>query len=192
MKLTDFIPQGILPAAEEDAIALLRADHDKIEDLFSSYEAIKYGRSDEKKHLVTEICREVRTHALVEEELFYPAVRAEIADDDLMNEAMVEHEGIERLISELETMDAADDMLNAKMHVLDAYIAHHVREEEENIFPKARESDIDMVVLAETMLRRRSRMLQDPGKLLQDGAARPATPRKPRIRSNSPEPRFPR
>ncbi len=188
MKLQDFIPQGILPDPEDDAIALLRADHDRVEDLFSTYEEIKYGRADDdKRRLVAEICQTLRTHALLEEELFYPAVRAEIADDDLMNEAEVEHEGIERLVFELETMDVSDEMMNAKMHVLDAYITHHVREEEENIFPKARESGIDMAALAEKMGRRRS-------KLLQDGSGPPehrASSRKPRARSPN-EPRVPR
>jgi hemerythrin superfamily protein len=191
MQLKDFIPQGILPTPEEDAIALLRADHDKVEDLFSSYDEIKYGRSDgEKKRLVNEICREIRTHAALEEELFYPAVRAEVADDDLMNEATVEHDSIGRLVSELETMDVADDMMNAKMHVLEAYITHHVREEEENIFPRARESGLDMAALAAQMARRRSSLANDVGKLLQDGAARRG--RKPRSRSSSGEPRVPR
>jgi hemerythrin superfamily protein len=196
MQLKDFIPQGILPAPEEDAIALLRADHDKVEDLFSSFDEIKYGRSDsEKKRLVSEICREIRTHSALEEELFYPAVRAEVADDDLMNEATVEHDGIGRLVSELQSMDVSDDMLNAKMHVLEAYIAHHVREEEENIFPRARESGLDMAALAAQMIRRRSSLADDVGRLLQDGAerrARASTQRKQRSRSGSSEPRIPR
>jgi hemerythrin superfamily protein len=191
MQLKDFIPQGILPAPEEDAIALLRADHDKLEDLFSSFDEIKYGRSDsEKKRLVNAICREIRMHSALEQELFYPAARAEVADDDLMNEAIVEHDGIARLVSELETMDVADDMMNAKMHVLEAYINHHVREEEENIFPRARESGLDMAELAAQMIRRRSSLDNDVGKLLQDGAARRA--RKPRPRSSPGEPRAPR
>jgi hemerythrin superfamily protein len=196
MQLKDLIPQGILPAPEEDAIALLRADHDKVEDLFSRYEEIKYGRSDsEKKRLVNEICREIRTHAALEQELFYPEVRAEIADDDLMNEAAVEHAGIARLVSELETMDVADDMMNAKMHVLEAYITHHVREEEENIFPRARESELDMTALAARLIRRRSGLSSDVGKLLPEGAAdrrRSPAPRRQRPRSSSGEPRVPR
>src|SRR6478735_9172010 len=131
MKLKDLIPQGILPDIEADAIAFLRADHDKIEDLFSAFDEIRYGRADDdKKRIVGDLCREIRLHAAIEEELFYPAVRAEIADDDLMNEARVEHEGVGRLVSELQGMEPSDEMLNAKMHVLDAYVTHHVREEE--------------------------------------------------------------
>lgn len=160
MKLKDLIPQSILPETTEDAIALLRADHDRVEDLFISFDEIKYGRADaEKKRLVTELCREFRLHAALEEELFYPAVRAEIADDDLMNEARVEHEGAKRLVAELEDMLPADEMLNAKMHVLCAYIKLHVREEEEDIFRKARESSLDLVALAGQMKKRKLQLL---------------------------------
>jgi len=160
MKLKDLIPQGILPDPRPDAIALLRADHDKVEDLFVSFDEIKYGRANaEKMHIVNELCREFLAHAAVEEELFYPAVRAEIADDDLMNEARVEHEGARRLVAELQSMDPADDMLNAKMHVLCAYIKHHVREEEEDIFRKARESGLDLFALAARMEKRKRQLL---------------------------------
>lgn len=182
MKLTDLIPEGILTAVEDDAISYLRAEHDRVEDLFASFDEIKYGRADaDKQRIVGEVCRELRLHAAIEEELFYPAVRGEIADDDLMNEATVEHDGIERLVADLEAMEPEDDMVNAKMHVLDAYVTHHVREEEENIFPKARESGIDLAALAGKMARRRA-------KLLQAGAPASAT-RKTRTRRPAGEPR---
>src|SRR5205814_2624675 len=113
----------------------------------------------EKMRLVTELCREFLAHAAVEEEIFYPAVREEIADDDLMNEARVEHEGAKRLVAELQGMDPADEMLNAKMHVLCAYIKHHVREEEEDIFRKAREADLDLFALAGRMEKRKRQLL---------------------------------
>jgi hemerythrin superfamily protein len=177
MKLKDLIPQSMLPDIEADAIAFLRADHDKIEDLFSTFDEIKYGRADEdKKRLVGELCREIRMHGTIEEELFYPAVRAEIADDDLMNEASVEHEGIRRLVDELESMDPADEMLNAKMHVLDIYVTHHVREEEENIFPRARESELDLAELAGRLSRRKSVLLRETAD------ARPRADRRTRSR----------
>ncbi len=186
MKLKDFIPQGILPDAENDAIAFLRADHDKIEDLFARFDEIKYGRSDaEKNRLVAEICREIRLHAALEEEIFYPAVRAEIADDDLMNEARVEHEGIHRLVIELESMDSSDEMLNAKMHVLCAYIKHHVREEEEDIFRKARESAIDIHVLAARLAKRKRQLLRNAAATAGDAPDARKTP----SRSPASEPR---
>ena len=189
MKLRDFIPQSILPGIEEDAIAFLRADHDKIEDLFSTFDEIKYGRAEEdKQRVVGELCREIRMHAVIEEELFDPAVRAEIADDDLMNEASVEHEGIRRLVCELESMQPADEMLNARMHVLDAYVTHHVREEEENIFPRARESEIDLAALAGRMVRRKAKLLQDPVAPMPDGALQ----RRASTLTSSSEPRAPR
>jgi hypothetical protein len=148
-----------------------------VEDLFVSFDEIKYGRADdEKKRLVTELCREFKIHAALEEEIFYPAVRAEIADDDLMNEARVEHEGAKRLVAELEAMDPDDEMLNAKMHVLCAYIKLHVREEEEDIFRKARESSLDLGALAERMKKRKRQLLVG----LAPKARRAAVSRKPR------------
>jgi hemerythrin superfamily protein len=177
MKLKDLIPQGILPETRPDAIALLRADHDRIEDLFISFDQIKYGRAEaEKMRLVSDLCRELLVHAAVEEEIFYPAVRSEIADDDLMNEARVEHEGARRLISELQAMDPADEMLNAKMHVLCAYIKHHVREEEEDIFRKARESGLDLLAMAARMEKRRRQLLAGKSPKARRGSAA----RKPR------------
>jgi hemerythrin superfamily protein len=177
MKLKDLIPKSILPETKEDAIAFLRADHDKVEDLFVSFDEIKYGRADaEEKRLVTDLCREFQVHAALEEEIFYPAVRAEIADDDLMNEARVEHEGAKRLVAELEAMDPDDEMLNAKMHVLCAYIKLHVREEEEDIFRKARESSLDLVALAGRMRKRKRQLL---GSTAPKGR-RAAVARKPR------------
>jgi len=183
MKLKDLIPQGILPETKEDAIALLRADHDKVEDLFVSFDEIKYGRAGtEKTRLVSELCRELTVHAALEEELFYPAVRGEIADDDLMNEAQVEHEGAMRLVAELETMDPADEMLNAKMHVLCAYIKLHVREEEEDIFRKARETGLDLLALAERMKKRKRQLLAGKSP---KGRRSPAA-RKPRTHAHEP------
>lgn len=165
MKLKDLIPQGIL--AEEpgdDAIAALRADHDKVDALFTNFDQVKDGRdSAEKRRLVGEVCREFIAHSTVEEEIFYPALRAQIADDDLMNEAKVEHEGARRLVTELESMDADDDMLNAKMHVLCGYIKHHVREEEQDMFPKARHTALDMVELGARIAKRKRQLLKGDG-----------------------------
>jgi hypothetical protein len=185
MKLKDLIPQGILPEAKEDAIALLRADHDKVEDLFASFDEIKFGRAQgDKKRLVGDLCREFRLHCAVEEEIFYPAVRAEIADDDLMNEALVEHEGARQLVAELEHMDPSDEMLNAKMHVLCAYIKHHVREEEEDMFRKARETGLDMGELAGRMTKRKRQLVEGAG----SKTGRASAARK-RTRAPSPESR---
>ena len=188
MKLKDLLPQGILPDIDEDALAFLRADHDRIEDLFSTFDEIKYGRDDaDKKRLVGELCSELRVHSAIEEELFYPAVRGEIADDDLMNEASVEHEGIGRLVGELEAMEPSDEMLNAKMHVLDIYVTHHVREEEENIFPRARDSELDLAGLAGKLARRKARLLQQASEARGDGSQR-----RSRSRPAAAEPRAPR
>ena len=187
MKLKDLLPRSIPPGTEADAIALLRADHDRIEDLFSRFDELKCGREGTETRLVVdELCREFRLHSMLEEELFYPAVRAAIGDDDLMNEACIEHEGARRLVAELERTEASDAMLTARMHVLDAYITHHVREEEENIFPKARESGVDLGALAIKMGRRKGQLLRESAhpavaSATRRSRARPASePRAPR------------
>jgi hemerythrin-like domain-containing protein len=159
MKLKDLIPPGILPDVEEDAISFLRADHDKLEDLFTSFDQIRDGReSAEKERLVRDVCGEFRIHTALEEEIFYPAVRAEIADDDLMNEALIEHEGAKRLVDELEAAEPMDELLNAKMHVLCAYLKHHIREEEQDMFRKARETTLDLRALAARMVKRKDEL----------------------------------
>jgi hypothetical protein len=186
MKLKDIVPHSILPHAKEDAIGLLRADHDAMEDMFYSFDQIKHGRDyAEKKRLVRDLCRIFRIHSTLEEEIFYPAVRAEVADDDLMNEALVEHEGAEQLVAGLETMDAADEMLNATMHVLCAYIKHHVREEEQDMFPKARDTELDMDALGVRMNKRRKQLLEGI-----ERTGRLPAPRKGRQRTATTEPRI--
>jgi hemerythrin superfamily protein len=161
-----------LADGQEDALALLRADHDKVEEIFTRFDEIKFGRSNaEKKRLVDEVCQELRVHAVVEETVFYPAVRAEIVDDDLMNEAKVEHEGALRLVEELEGMEPTDELLNAKMHVLCAYVRHHVREEEQDMFPKAREVGLDLVALA-AQIKDRKRKLEGKSGAKTQGSAR--------------------
>ena len=125
-------------ASASSVTNILREDHKKVKGLFEEFEHAEEAKA--KQRIVETAVADLEVHSKLEEGLIYPAIRAEIADDDLMNEAKVEHEGARRLVSELESMNADDDMLNAKMHVLCAYIKHHVREEEQDMFPKARDT----------------------------------------------------
>src|SRR5688500_7799174 len=126
MKLKDIIPKQLLPDAlqeGEDAIDLLTADHERVKSLFEEFEEIKDGRANkEKKRIVTEACNELTLQAKVEEEIFYPAVRAAIDEDDLMNEARVEHATAKDLIRQLESMEPSDEMYVATFTVLREYI----------------------------------------------------------------------
>lgn len=182
MKLSDLIPSA-LRADEQDAISLLEDDHDKVTALFDRFDKIKDGRaSKEKETIVAEVCRDLTIHTAIEEEIFYPAIKAAVADDDMMNEAVVEHDGAKSLIHELEGMDAADEMFNAKVTVLAEYIKHHVKEERDEMFPKARRTDVDMTALGAKMLERKQQLMQGNHKASPRSAP---VKRKPRSRQAS-------
>ncbi|MFN7163997.1 MAG: hemerythrin domain-containing protein [Hyphomonas sp.] len=138
-----------------DAIALLKADHRIVEELFEKYEQTK--SSTAKAKLAEQICLELSIHAMIEEEIFYPAVRGEV-EDDMMDEAYVEHDGAKMLIAELMEGDVGDDFYDAKVKVLSEEIKHHVKEEEGRggIFAQAKKAGVDMAALGEKMAARKS------------------------------------
>ena len=139
-----------------DALALLKADHELVAGLFDKFDNAK---SDSQKYtLAQQICRELTIHAEVEEEIFYPAVRDAIDDDDLMDEAEVEHEGAEDLIAQIEEAQAGDDKFDARVKVLGEYVKHHVKEEESEMFPKVRKADLDLKALGSEMAARKAEL----------------------------------
>jgi hypothetical protein len=140
-------------ARREDAIAMLRADHERVEEMFDRFENVRGAERKEK--LVEEICRELEVHTTLEEEIFYPAVREAIDDDDLMDEATVEHQSAKELIAQLRAMGAEDDLYDAKVTVLGEYVKHHVKEEQREMFPQARSSGVDLMELGEQMRARK-------------------------------------
>jgi hemerythrin superfamily protein len=151
-----------LPATDKgtDAIAALIADHRKVKDLFEQFEKAKdqENADDEKAGLVKQICTELTIHTTIEEEIFYPAAREQIEDEDLMDEALVEHAGAKDLIAQLEEMDPEDDLYDAKVTVLGEQIDHHVKEEEGNMFPKAKKANVDTEALGGKMARRKAEL----------------------------------
>ena len=148
----------------EDAIALLTADHAKVKKLFKEFEDLKEedGSAEDKSALVTLICHELQVHTEIEEEIFYPAVRKAIDDSDLMDEALVEHAGAKELIAQLEDMSPDDELYDAKVTVLGEQIQHHVKEEEGEMFPKARKAKIDGEALGVQMAERKAELMADP------------------------------
>lgn len=147
-------------AASKDAIASLTADHRKVKELFKQFEKLKDKENveDEKGSLMEQICTELRIHAAIEEEIFYPAVRDRIEDEDLMDEALVEHAGAKDLVAQLEEMSPDDDLYDAKVTVLGEQIDHHVREEEGEMFPKAKKAKVDTNELGAQMAQRRTEL----------------------------------
>lgn len=142
-----------------DSVALLKADHRKVEDLFAKFEAAR--GADRKKKIATEICTELTVHAMIEEEIFYPACKGRI-EDDLVDEAYVEHDGAKVLIAEIEAGSPDDEFYDAKVKVLSEMIKHHVKEEEqraEGMFAQAKKAGLDMDALGEQMMARKKELL---------------------------------
>ena len=157
---------------KQNAIQLLTADHREVEALFEKFEKASGDGSKEK--IARRICTELKIHAMIEEELFYPAFRGKISDDDL-DEAVVEHDGAKVLINDIEAGGAGDDYYEAKVKVLQEQIEHHVKEEEKqqgNIFTQARKTDVDLDALGEAMAARKAELMQQA----ESGGLPPATP----------------
>jgi hemerythrin superfamily protein len=143
---------------KQDAIELLKRDHADVKKAFKQFEKAKYKDPNACKEFIASICRDIEMHAAVEEEIFYPAVRAKIKDDDLMNEAQVEHDSAKQLIAQIEKLAGDDPMLKACATVLSEYIKHHVKEEEREMFRKAKRAKLDLQGLAEQILERKEQL----------------------------------
>jgi hypothetical protein len=143
-----------------DAVAMLKADHRKVEALFETFESARRG--SQKKRLAEQICLELSVHTKLEEDIFYPACeQASGVDEDLLKEAHVEHDGAKVLIAEIEAGSPDDEFYDAKVKVLSELIKHHVKEEKkrsEGLFAQARAAGLDMDTLAAEM-RREKRLL---------------------------------
>ncbi|WP_421998878.1 hemerythrin domain-containing protein [Reyranella sp.] len=142
-----------------DAIALLKADHRKVEELFEKFEK---ARSDRKAALVKQICTELSVHSTIEEEIFYPACKGKIEDEDLLDEGYVEHDGAKVLIAELMDSKADGEFYDAKVKVLSEMIKHHVKEEErrsEGLFAQARDAGLDVDDLGERLMARKEELM---------------------------------
>ncbi len=146
-----------------NALELLKADHDKVKHLFREFDSLKGSDEDDerKSELVDEICYELTLHTMLEEEIFYPAVRAAIDDDDMMDEADIEHAGARELISQLEVMYPGDDHFDATVTVLGEEIAHHIDKEESDMFDAVRGAGIDLDELGEQINARKEELDED-------------------------------
>ena len=144
-------------AAPRDAIALLRADHQLVQELFDKFE--KTRAEDRKAALAEQICNELTVHAQIEEEIFYPAAREAIRDEDLIHEATVEHQSAKDLIAQIEASDPSDELFDAKVKVLGEYVKHHVKEEQNELFPQVRKTKLDLKELGERLMTRKQQLM---------------------------------
>lgn len=154
----------------KDACDLLEADHKAVRKLFDEYRSLAESRARsaqaKKRDLAERICMELTVHAMIEEEIFYPAARSVIKDKSLLNEATVEHASARELIDQIRHMDDSDELFDATLLVLGEYVTHHVREERTELFPKLRESRLNLVELREELAQRKEQLMSQ----MQDAA----------------------
>jgi hypothetical protein len=154
--------QSLLPVAQ-DAIDLLSTDHKKVCKLFKDYKKLDDADEDKKAKLVANICLELLVHTKIEEEIFYPAVRTAIDDEDLLDEALIEHANAMDLIEQLQEMGADDELYDARVIVLGEEIEHHIEEEEEEMFSQVKRARLDTKRLGEKLQQRKQALMTELG-----------------------------
>ena len=143
-----------------NALELLKQDHAKVKQSFKEFEKMDHEDEATMQEMVRAVCAELKAHTTIEEEIFYPAVRAAIEDEDLMNEAQVEHASAKDLIAQLEGMQPDDPLYSATFTVLGEYVLHHVKEEESEMFPQVRKAKLDLEELGATIMARKQQILE--------------------------------
>jgi len=150
-------------AAARDAVALLTADHDKVKQMFREYDKCDGSHQGLKHDLAQQICLDLTVHASIEEEIFYPAVRAETGQQAQVDEALEEHGSIKELVARIRGMATGDGEMDSAVQQLRECVEHHVREEEQEMFPQMRQSDADLAGLCEQMRERKEELEHDFG-----------------------------
>lgn len=150
-------------AVKHDAIVLLKQDHAEVKKMFKQFDKLAEKEDIEgKTQIANKICAELIAHTIAEEEIFYPAARQATQDDDMLNEANVEHESAKSLIAQIQSMDPADPMYDAKVTVLGEYINHHVEEEETEMFPMVKKSkELDLKEMGAQIAARKEELLSE-------------------------------
>ena len=154
---------GRIPAPNEggapDALSLLREEHEEVSDMLDEYEE---AEAEDRQDIAQSICEALTVHAQIEEEIFYPAAREvlEGEDKELVNEADVEHATLKQLITQIQSLDGADEHFDAMVRVLGEYVKHHVGEEENELFPKLEDTELDLDELGQRLAQRRSELTE--------------------------------
>jgi hemerythrin superfamily protein len=173
------------------AIEMLTADHRTVEDLFDRYESEKESDDDTKRGIAQRICGELTVHAQVEEELFYPWLRENLDEDDMemVEEAQVEHQTAKDLIAQIEGASEIDETYDAKVKVLGEYIKHHVKEEENEIFPSVASEKEALDELGQEMMARKLELMEELGLTAEEGEGAMAGAERGKSRSQQPSQR---
>ncbi len=144
---------------QKDAISLLKADHQKVKKAFKEYQELGDQAYKSKKKLADDICTDLEIHTQIEEEVFYPEFRKAVSKSkSLADEAKVEHDSCKELIKQIKDMDAKDDLFDAKLLVLSEYVNHHVKEEEDEMFPPMKKASVDLDELGERLETRKQEL----------------------------------
>ena len=154
------------------ALELLASDHRKVEDLFERFESAKEDEDESRTEIAERICKELTVHAQIEEELFYPWLKDNLDEEDMemVEEAYVEHASAKDLIAQIEGAGEPDGEYDAKVKVLSEYIKHHVKEEEDEIFPACADMQEELDELGQEMASRKAELAEEHG-LMEDEAA---------------------
>jgi hemerythrin superfamily protein len=151
--------RGKSSSEKPTAVELLEEDHREVEGYFDEYQELEDDEA--KSELAVKICLALKVHTQIEEEIFYPQARKATKDDDLLDEAAVEHAGAKHLISEIEEMEVGDDLYDAKIKVLGEQIKQHVKEEEDELFPEAKSAKMDLEGLGEKLASRKAELMAE-------------------------------
>jgi len=147
-------------AAAPNAFDVLEEDHREVEGWFDEYDELE-EEDDGKAELAEKICLALKVHAQIEEEIFYPQARAATGDNDLVDEAVVEHATVKNLIAEIEKMKVGDDLYDAKIRVLGEMVKQHIKEEEEELFPEISSAEIDVDAIGKELAERKEELMSE-------------------------------
>ena len=147
--------------AARSAFDVLEEDHREVEEWFDEYDELKDSDEDRKAQLAEKICLALKVHAQIEEEIFYPRAREATKDDDLIDEAIVEHATVKNLIGEIEEMDAGEELYDAKIRVLGEMVKQHIKEEEEELFPELQSTKMDLDAVGKELAERKQELMAE-------------------------------
>ena len=147
--------------AARNAFDVLEQDHREVEEWFDEYDELKDSDEDRKAELAEKICLALKVHAQIEEEIFYPQAREASGDNDLINEAVVEHATVKNMISEIEEMEVGEEFYDAKIRVLGELVKQHIKEEEEELFPELQSTKMDLDAVGKELAERKQDLIAE-------------------------------
>jgi hemerythrin-like domain-containing protein len=153
--------KGETNAVSMNAIDLLEKDHREVEEWFDEYDELEDHDDGRKSELAEKICFALKVHTQIEEEVFYPQARKATKDNDLLDEAVVEHATAKKLIAEIEDMEVGDELYDAKIRVLGEMVKQHIKEEEDELFPEVQSAKMDIDSLGKELAERKEELMAE-------------------------------